>query len=201
MENRSSRSSFDIWWENLKPGLRAAVYIVVVVIALELFSNTIPAIGFLVTIPVAMIVYYLQGILAGSLVSNDSRYTGAGAGTYAFQGLISGFWTGVVLSAIVDIIFFIIATPITLGTILIGFPLILASSGVDIVLNLGFSVLGAWFYYLYHDKGLIGVSCLVLTLVMACLFLIAAIMVVLLFTAGISLIHHLGITPAIIHFI
>ena len=197
MEIHPGNTSFDDWWNKLNPGLRAAIYIALVVISLELLSAVIPVVGFLVTIPIAIVIYYLQGILVGSLVRKDPRYTHATPGVYALQGLSSAFWTGVVLSTLVDIIFFIIATPITFGTILIGFPAILASSLVDIELNLGFTVLGAWFYYLYRGGGLIGVSCLVLTLIMACLFIISAILVVLVITAGIGIIHHLAFIPVI----
>ena len=184
-------SSTDQWWQHLLPGVKAAIVVGIVIVGLEFFSDVLPVIGFIVTIPVAIVVYYIQGVLAGRFTRQDPRYQAAGAGVYLRQGAISAVWTALVLSTAVTLIDTMILTSLTVGTILVTLPVTLVSSLVDIFLNFFFTMLGAWLYSRFTGNGLVGISCGVLALVMVglCAFLVVA--VGFLVAGGISLFHHI----------
>jgi hypothetical protein len=187
----SSTSSTDTWWTHLSPALRAAITVAVVVILLEILSDMLPAVGFILTLPFAIAVYYVQGLLVGWYLKNDPRYPAAGPGLYLGSGALSAFWTGVVISGGVTLIDTAILTPLTLGAVLAAIPLVLGSSLVDMVLNFFFTILGAWLYRRFNNRGLLGVSCALLGLVMACLCLAGAALAGAIIFGGVSLFRHL----------
>jgi len=185
----------DSWWNRLSPGVKAALTVAVVVIMLEVVSDLLPAVGFVVALPFAIATYYVQGLLAGRYLKNDPRYPAAGLGRYLGAGALSAFWTGVVISNVVTIIDTVLLTPVTLGAVLAALPLVLVSSLVDIALNFFFTVLGAWLYRRFSGGRLFGISCAVMGLVMAGLCLVGAALAGGLIFGGVDLFKHL---PAIL---
>jgi hypothetical protein len=182
-------------WNNLSPGLRAAITVAVVIIILEVLSDVLPAVGFIVTLPFAIVTYYVQGLLAGRFLKNDPRYTPAGPGLYLSSGALSAFWTGVVISNVVTLIDTILLTPLTLGAVLAAIPLVLGSSLLDMALNFLFTILGSWLYSRFSGRWLLGISCAVMGLVMACLCLAATALAGGLILGGVDFFRHL---PAIL---
>jgi hypothetical protein len=184
-------SSADEWWEKLSPGLKAALLVGIIVVGLEFVSDILPAIGFIITVPVAIIVYYVQGILAGRYVRRDPRYAPASSGVYLRQGAVSAFWTALVISTAVTVIDMVVLTPLTVGAILVALPVTLVSSLIDVGLNFFFTMLGAWFYSRFSTAGLAGISCTVIAMTMVVLCLAGVVLAGLLVFGGINLIHHL----------
>ena len=178
-------------WAHLSPALRAAITVALVVILLELLSDLLPAVGFILTVPFAIVTYYVQGLLAGRFLKNDPRYPSAGPGLYLGSGAQSAFWSGVVLSSAVTLIDTAILTPLTLGAALAALPLVLGSSLVDIMLNFIFTILGAWLYSRFSGRRLLGISCAVMGLVMLGLCLAAAVLAGGLILGGVDLFRRL----------
>jgi len=191
----TANPSTDTWWTDLSPALRAAITVAVVVIILEVLSDGLPAVGFILTLPFAIATYYVQGLLVGRFLKNDPRYPAAGPGLYLGSGALSAFWTGVVISGGVTLIDAAILIPVTLGAVLAAIPLVLGSSLVDISLNFFFTILGAWLYSRFSGRRLLGVSCALMGLVMVCLCLAAAALAGAIIFGGVDLFRRL---PAIL---
>ncbi|MCL4562433.1 MAG: hypothetical protein M1281_17700 [Chloroflexi bacterium] len=155
-----------------RPDVRAALVVSPVVVILEILSDVIPGIGYVLTVPIAVVTYYVQGVLAGRYLREDPRYANAGAGEYARRGALSAVWTGIVLSNAVTLIDFVILTPLSFGAILIGLPLVLASSLTDMVLNLVFTTLGAWLYGRLGSHRMWGISCILMGIVVIFTFIL-----------------------------
>jgi hypothetical protein len=185
----------DSWWSKLSPGVKAALAVALVIVLLEVLSDFLPAVGFIVTLPFALVTYYVQGLLAGRFLKNDPRTPSAGVGLYLRAGALSAFWTAVVISNVVTLIDTVLLTPVTLGAVLAAIPLVLASSLVDMALNFIFTILGTWLYSRFSGRRLAGISCAVMGLVMGCLCLAAAALAGGLIFGGVNLFNHL---PAIL---
>ncbi len=183
-------------WAHLSPALRAAITVALVIILFEVLSDLLPAVGFILTLPFAIVTYYVQGLLAGRFLRNDPRYPSAGPGLYLSSGAQSAFWSGVVLSSAVTLIDTILLAPLTLGAVLAALPLVLGSSLVDIGLNFFFTGLGAWLYSRFSGRRLLGISCAVLGLVMLGLCLAATVLAGALIFGGVDLIRHLPVLLA-----
>ena len=187
-------SSPGAWWDNLSPGLRAAIVVSWMVILLEVLSDVVPVIGFFITIPFAVITYYVQGLMAGRFLRHDPRFPNPGAGLYLRAGLVSAFWTSVVFSTAVTVIDALFLSSVTLGAFLATIPLVLASALVDLLLNLFFTTLAAWLYSRFNGRALAGFSCAILALAFAGLCLAGGIGVL----GGIGLLRHLSLALPII---
>jgi hypothetical protein len=143
-------------WKGLQPDLRAAILISPAIVLIELFSSLAPVVGYTVTFPIALAAYLVQGFLVGRLAKNQGLVR-----PLSVMGLggVSGVWTGVLLSNAVTLIVFLVATPVSLGAFLLGFPAVLAGSLLDIALNIIISALGAWLYARIGGLWAAGISC------------------------------------------
>jgi hypothetical protein len=182
-------STLDSWWNHLSPGLKAAIVVGVVIVLLEVLSDVLPVIGFVVTIPIAIITYYIQGILVGRFLKHDLRFPDPQAGIYLRSGLISALWTSVVISTAVALIDAVFLTSLTFGAFLATVPLLLVSSLADLVFNVIFTTLGAWSYSRFASWGLVEISCAILILALSSFCLAVGIFVF----GGIDLLRHLNL--------
>ncbi len=155
MENARAQSG----WRSLGPDLRAALVVAVAVVAMETVSDLLPLVGFLVTIPVAVIVYFFQGLLVGRFLRGNDRAAGLGPAAYARMGLRSALWTGALLSPLVALASTALLTPVTVGLALAAIPAVFGSGLVDLLLNLGFTSLGAWWLARSGGKITAGKAC------------------------------------------
>ncbi len=174
-----------------RPDVRAALVVSPVVILLEILSDVIPGIGYALTVPIAIVTYYVQGVLTGRYLRQDPRYVAARPGEYARLGLLSAVWTGVVLSNIVTLIDFVVLTPLSLGAILIGLPLVLASSVIDMALNLALTTLGAWLYGRLGNNRIAGVSCVLMGMMVFFACILGAAATAAIVWAGYGVVHGL----------
>ncbi len=179
------------WWDNLTPGPKAAISVGIVVVFLEFLSDALPIVGFIITIPIAIVLYYFQGMLAGRFLRHDRRFPGAGPGHYIRSGAISAFWTAVVISTAMTLIDTAILAPLTVGVILAALPLTLASGLVDAFLNFAFTILGAWLYSRFSGSRLVGVSCGVMAGAIAAMVLVTILATGWLVVNVIHLLHNL----------
>ena len=136
------------------------------VIALEVISTLLPAVGFILTLPISIVTYAVQGILAGYFLKRDARFS-TGPGSYARQGAISAFWTGIVISSITTILLEIILAPLTAGFSLVGIPSLLLSGLGDGMLNLALTTSFAWLFGRYGMRWSAALSCAVAALGLA----------------------------------
>ncbi len=144
------------------PARMAALTVAPLIVGLELLSSLIPGVGYLIGLPVAIGVYFLQGALVVWLLRRDSETVELSLGKLIGQSSISALWSGVILSALVTLVSLGIEIPATGGVILVGLPAVLIASGVDILLSQVFTLLGAWLYYRSGSQGLVRGSCLLL---------------------------------------
>ena len=158
-------------WQNLRPDIRSAIITFAVVSGLQALTDAVPGLGFTLTAPFAIIAYYVQGIITGRLIKSDPRYREAAPGKYAQLGAMSGFWTSAVISTLLTLIVVALMGTVTVGTFVAAIPVILGLSILDILLNIGFSALGAWLYGRSGGKGVLGISIGVVTcgIVFVCL--------------------------------
>jgi hypothetical protein len=164
-------------WDELRPDLRAALLVAVPIVLLEVVSDAIPLVGWLVSLPFAVAVYLAQGILVGVFLRQDARYSEARALTAMGIGARSALWTGG-LSLAVAVLTVAALIPVSLGAILAGLPAVLISFVVDLGINIFFAALGAWIYALAGGKGAAGISCLLSVVLGMCFWLAIAVLVV-----------------------
>lgn len=159
------RNGFEVaevgFWQRAGPALRAALAMLPLLVLQELVSDLLPVVGSLVSLPVWMFLYYLQGLLVGYWSGKDSRTAGFSAGKMLGQGALSAFWSGVVFSTVISLVSLAVSSLLTLGAALIKIPFVLTGSLLDMLLNLVFCSLGAWVYAQRRGRRLTGVSCLV----------------------------------------
>jgi hypothetical protein len=153
------------------PWLKAALAAGIVLAILEVISNLLPVIGFVITEPFNIIGYYCQGVLAAYFASQDALFTSR---RRVFQAARSGLATGIVLAIVFTIISYAVLLPATLGGAVAALPFSLLNSLMDITLNVAFASLGAWLY------GKMGRSKFVITstAVMGCSAVIACLLAV-----------------------
>lgn len=159
MNHTIERSSFHI-----TPAIKSAICVTPFVIGLEALSSLIPGIGYILGLPVSIVVYFCQGALAVWFWQNQNREFPQTLWSGIRQGLVSALWSGLVISTVVTVGSLLVETLVTAGTVLVGVPAILASSLVDIGLNLIFSVMGAWVYTSTGKTGLMRGSCILFSL-------------------------------------
>jgi hypothetical protein len=181
-------------WEALRPDLRAALLVAVLIVLLEMVSDAIPLFGWLISLPFAVGVYLAQGVLAGVFLRRDSRYPRPSALTALGIGARSALWTGG-LSLVVAVVTVIALIPVSLGAILAGLPAVLISFVVDLAINILFAALGAWIYTLTGGKGAAGISCLLSAILGACFWLALAVLVVTAILAALGILPHPSIHP------
>ena len=128
---------------DLPPWLKAGILAGAVLAVLEVFSNLIPVVGFIITEPLAIITYYLQGVMAARYTLADPRRR---PGSRVAQAALSGLATGVTLAVAATLVEYVILVPLTLGSALVALPFSIANSLMDIAFNLGFAAIGAWLY-------------------------------------------------------
>jgi len=84
---------------------------------------------------------------------------------------------------------------VTLGGALVGLPLVLLTSLVDMALNFVLTMLGAWVYPRFRGRRLWGVSCALLGVMGICLCLVAVLGAAALAAGGVGLLRRTP-TPA-----
>jgi hypothetical protein len=172
------------------PWLRAGLIAGLALSVLDLISNFMPVIGFVITGPLNLIAYYLQGVLAARYAAADARFS---ARRRVSQAAISGLATGVVLAGVFTLISYGILLPATLGGAALALPFSLLNSLGDILFNVGFACLGAWLYGRLAKKQFVVASSALLgcSAVLACLVAVSGVVLlgVLGFGAFKDLIH------------
>jgi hypothetical protein len=148
-------------WLRLGPALSAAVILIPLLVVQELVSDLLPFFGSLLTLPLWMFLYYLQGLLVGWFARRDPRTSARSAAGLMGLGALSAFWSGVVFSTVIALTSLALGTLLTVGAALIKIPIVLSGSLIDILLNFLFASLGAWIYARRQGQRLTGVSCLV----------------------------------------
>lgn len=143
------------WWQGLAPDWRAALLVTVFIIVLGLIGDLVPGLGFLLSIPFMVFIYYIQGVLTGKYARSNPSYKDK---KYFLLGARSGIWTSVVFGIIFTLITLAIQFTFTLGTALALIPLIISQSLLDIFLNVSFSALGAWLYKVLGGTRMILIS-------------------------------------------
>lgn len=143
------------WWQNLAPDWRAALLVTLVIFVLGLVGDLVPGLGFLISVPFLVLVYYLQGVLTGRFARQHPVYQGK---RYFLLGARSGLWTSVVFGILFTLTALAIQYTFTLGTALALIPIIISQSLMDIVLNVSFAALGAWLYKMLGGTRMILVS-------------------------------------------
>ena len=158
-------------WDSLRPDLKAAISVAIFFIGFEVLGDLLPFMGYLITFPVTLVIYYLQGLLTGLFIRKDPKYLSTGPWSYARTGFISSIWTGIILSLILSLLSYLVTTPATLGLSLAELPFTLLTSLLDLVLNLIISTFAAWLYGLLNRAAFARISCLILIFVLgsACL--------------------------------
>ncbi len=133
-----------------RPWLRAGILAGLVIAVLELISNLLPGIGFVLTTPLEIIVYYFQGVMVARFIRRDARLAPVRP---VPQAALSGLVTSVVISIIFTILTYTILVPVTLGGAFLALPFSILNSLMDIVLNVIFAALGAWMVGRFEKKG------------------------------------------------
>lgn len=134
----------------VRPWLRAGVIAGVGITVLELISNLIPGIGFVIATPLEIIVYYFQGVMVARFIRRDARLALVKP---VAQAALSGLVTSVVISIIFTFLTYTILVPVTLGGAILALPFSILNSLMDVVLNVVFASLGAWMAGRFEKKG------------------------------------------------
>jgi hypothetical protein len=158
-------------WDSLPPDLKAAIAVAILFIGFEVLGDLLPFVGYLITFPVSLVIYYIQGVLTGIFIKRDSKYLSTSSWGYARMGFTSSLWTGIILALILTFLSYLVTTPATLGLSLAELPFTLLTSLIDLVLNLIITTLAAWLFGLLNRTVLTGASCLILIFLLgsACL--------------------------------
>lgn len=143
----------------LGPALKAALWVSWAIAILEIASSSLPVIGYILTLPLAILVYAIQGTLVGRFTSRDGRFAGASPQAYARQGAISALWTSLGISTAITFMVEGVLAPLTLGSSLAGLPAVLAGSLGDVAINLAATSLLAWIYRRLGSRWSISTSC------------------------------------------
>ena len=59
----------------LRPDLKAAIAVAIFFVGIEFLGDLIPFAGYLITFPVTLVVYYIQGLLTGLFIKRDPKYS------------------------------------------------------------------------------------------------------------------------------
>jgi len=143
------------WWQSLAPDWKAALVVTVFLGLLGFLSDLIPGLGFILSIPFTILVYYIQGVLVGYYARRNPAYQGK---KFWPLGMKSGLWTSLVIGSIFTLVTLAIQYTLTLGTAVALIPLIIAQSLFEICMNVTFSGLGAWLYGLIGGARLLWIS-------------------------------------------
>jgi hypothetical protein len=158
-------------WDSLRPDIKAAIAVAIFFIGFEVLGDLLPLVGYLITFPVTLVIYYVQGLLTGIFMKKNPKYLSSGPWGYARMGFTSSIWTGIILALILSLLSYLVTTPATLGLSLAELPFTLLTSLLDLVLNLIITTLAAWLYRLLNRAAFVRISCLILIFVLgsACL--------------------------------
>ena len=157
--------------DSLPPDLKAAIAVAIFFLGFEILGDLLPFVGYLITFPVTLVIYYIQGVLTGIFIKRDSKYLSTSSWGYARMGFTSSLWTGIILALILSLLSYLVTTPATMGLSLAELPFTLLTSLIDLVLNLILTTLAAWLFGLLNRAAFTGISCLILIFVLgsACL--------------------------------
>jgi hypothetical protein len=148
-------SSLPSRWQSLAPDWKAALVVTVFLGLLGFLSDLLPGLGFILSIPFTILVYYIQGVLVGFYARRNLAYHRK---KFWLLGMKSGLWASLVIGSIFTLIALAIQYTLTLGTALFLIPLIIAQSLFEIVMNVTFSGLGAWLYGLIGGARMLWIS-------------------------------------------
>ena len=146
----------------LRPDIKAALVVAIFFIGFEIFGDLIPFLGYLITFPLTLIVYYIQGLLTGIFIQRDPKYRSINSWGYARLGFSSGLCTGLILALILSILSYIVTTPATLGFSLAELPFTLVTILLDLVTNLMITTLIAWLFGAFSRSAFMSISCFLL---------------------------------------
>ncbi|MDR3575180.1 MAG: hypothetical protein P4L50_15075 [Anaerolineaceae bacterium] len=170
MNNSSSQFHIDTGEKNtpapiqLRPDLKAAITVLVFLIGFEILGDLLPFVGYLITFPITLAVYYFQGFLTGVFMTRDARYRSAATWRYAGMGFTSSLWTGIIFAFVLTLFSYLVTTPFSLGLNLAELPFTLLTFLLDLFLNIIFTTLAAWFFGLLNRAAFTGISCLLLVI-------------------------------------
>jgi hypothetical protein len=143
----------------LGPALTAALMISWLLVLQEIMSDLLPFFGSLLTLPAWMFLYYLQGLLVGYLARRDPGARSHSTLHVTGLGIVSAFWSGIVISSVISLLGLGLSTLLTAGAAALTIPLMLPGMLLDFFLNLVLTTLGAWIYAHRSGRHLLGISC------------------------------------------
>jgi hypothetical protein len=171
-------------WHRLGPALSAALLISWLLVLQEIMSDVLPFFGSLVTLPLWMFTYYLQGLLVGYLARRDPRTRDDSHLQVLGLGVVSAFWSGVVISAIISLVGLAASTLLTAGAAAMTIPLMIPGTILDIFLNLVFTTLGAGIFARRQGQHIGSISCTIGILMVVTYCMVVAIFIVVLAAGG-----------------
>jgi hypothetical protein len=136
--------------------------VAIAIIVIVMVGDLVPLLGDFATLPIAIIIYYVQGILTAYFIQSDQRYAQRKTWNYLRFGALSAIWTGLILSNLITLVDWVIFAPVFFGVILLELPLTLITAIIDLILNLLFTTLGAWIASRTSGFKLAGISCAIL---------------------------------------
>jgi hypothetical protein len=164
--------------ERLNPDVRAALFAAIPVILLEALTDLVPVAGFLIALPLSIGVYLLQGSLVSRYAHADPRYADASQGQVIGLAARSALWTGAVISPLAALVSLLVGTTTTAGLLLLWLPGVVAGTVLDLLINLGFTMLGSWLGLRATGKQAISNSCLGVAAGVAMIWLLVAVLTV-----------------------
>jgi hypothetical protein len=164
--------------ERLYPDIRAALLVAIPVILFEALTDLVPVAGFLIALPLSIGVYLLQGSLVSRYAHADPRYAGANQGQVIGLAARSALWTGVVISPLAALVSLLVGTTTTAGLLILWLPGVVIGTVLDLLINLGFTILGSWLGLRATGKQAISSSCLGVAAGVAVTWLLVAVLTV-----------------------
>jgi hypothetical protein len=166
-------------WKDLAPPLRAAVTMLVFMLGIQSVITAIPGLGFLLTIPAQIALYFCQGVLVAKFAREDSRFPLQPPSSLA---IATTGWT-ILFCLGISLLVGLFESLASAGARLAALPLDLLTSLGSIIICMGFCTLGAWVYNKTDGKYLVAICLVVIGLV-------AAVTLAVILVAG-TLLYHL----------
>jgi len=142
------QSVSDSWWQQLRPDIRAALAIALVMCILSSINSLTGGLACIGTAPFLVVSVLAHGVLVGKYAENDFRFE---VEDYPRLALYSVFYMWLIVTAF-SIISVVISLGVTLGAVLAVMPILLLNYFGTVVLNAVLTPLAAWLYGRYGNK-------------------------------------------------
>lgn len=141
-------------WNEWSPAKRTALYGIFALVVTQGLSSGLPGLGWLLTMPLQILLYFSQGILVEKYAKSDSRYR-----DYKFPHLARqcAVWT-ILIGLAISLLVAIGETLFSLGIRLTLLPSDLVTNLATAILCFTFTLLGAFLYRTLGGAKLVAVS-------------------------------------------